>query len=304
MSFLLKNMRNFKLFINGILMKLWIKKNLNFNKYKYFFCPSGIGDTLYVLSYMKEYRKNNNVNVCFIIKKSHLSLIEMYDKYVDEVIVVNTKVYKCLSKYFDKKRYISKIIYAHPLKIIYDPCKILGIRGINLMDLYKVLLELPQDSKFCFPSIKTKNNKILKNIEKEDKKILLCPYCVSTTMLPIDFWEYIATYFKNKGFKVYTNVKDLTEKPIKNTESLILNLDELYQIANSFNFIFSIRSGLCDLISFSNVNLTVFYMADKGTTTSKEYDIYNLKNIGVRKDINELIVSEKDDIINYMKKFD
>ena len=298
-------MINFKLFVNKIKMKLWIKKNLDFNKYKYFFCPSGIGDTLYVLSYMKEYKKNNpNIQVCFIIKKSHFSLVQMYNQYIDNVIILNLNIFNCLSKYLINKREDSNIIYAHPLRIIYDPCKILGIRGINLLDLYKVILELPFESELCLPMTSNKSKKNIDKVFNERKKILLCPYCVSTSTISIEIWEYIATFFKKRGFKVYTNIKDSTEKPIKNTKPLYLELEEMYVIANTFYHIFSIRSGLCDLLSLTKVDLTVFYKADNNKKNiSKEYDIYNFKNIGVRKDINELIVSDKNDIINYMKKF-
>ena len=112
--------------------------------YEYFFCPSGIGDTLYVLGYMREYKRNfQNKKVIFIVKEAHKFLVDMYSKYVDGTIVVSKFYHKLIEQHLKENLNIEKkIIYAHPLKIISDPCKILGVKDICLLDLYKILLNI------------------------------------------------------------------------------------------------------------------------------------------------------------------
>lgn len=286
-------MNSLKKIFKKIIIEIWKKKNIKKDAdIQYFFCPSGIGDTLYVLAYMKEYKNiYPNKKIYFIIKESHKFLVNMYSEYIDNVLIPSKFYFKILEQYLKVNGKNSKIIYAHPFKIIYDPCKILGIKNICLLDLYKVLLEIPIDSKYCKPHISYVQKAKIK-IENgiNDKSILLCPYCVSIPMIDKQVWEFIADYYIKKGYKVFTNVKDENEKSIKGTYPINLKLDDFCAVVEEFKHIYAIRSGLCDLMAFFDVKLTVLYPIDKEMNYSSSYNQYNFKNIGIRKDINEVIV--------------
>lgn len=295
-------MNSLKRICKKIIIKIWQKKNIKKDKnIQYFFCPSGIGDTLYVLSYMKEYRKKfPNKKIVFIVKGAHKFLVDMYSEYVDETIIPSKFYFKLIEQYLkENSRSNDRIIYAHPFKIIYDPCKILGIKDICLLDLYKVLLEIPIKSKYCTPNINLEKKL---NIKKEnnisDNSILLCPYCVSIPMIDKEIWEDVAKEYISKGYKVFTNVKDESEEAIKGTVPISLKLDDFSSIVEEFKHIYAIRSGLCDLISFFNVDLTILYPIDQKTGESNSFIQYNFKNIGIRDNINEVIVKgNKEDLL-------
>ena len=57
------------------------------------------------------------------------------------------------------------------------------------------------------------------------------------------------------------------------------------------------RSGLCDLMAFSNVNLTVLYPCDMDKETSSSYSEFNMKNIGIRNDIQEVILCKNNELL-------
>ena len=295
-------MKTIKKICKKIIIKIWRKKHIcKDENYEYFFCPSGIGDTLYVLGYMREYKRNfQNKKVIFIVKEAHKFLVDMYSKYVDGTIVVSKFYHKLIEQHLKENLNIEKkIIYAHPLKIISDPCKILGVKDICLLDLYKILLNISIDSEICKPSI---DNKIKAKVKEEnnitEKSVLICPYCISIPMIDKSIWEAISNSYIEKGYKVFTNVKDATEEPIKGTIPISLSLDNFCSVIEEFRQVYAIRSGLCDLMSFFNVNLTALYPSDEKTGKSNSFKQYNFKNIGIRNDIHEVIVKEgRDEVI-------
>lgn len=295
-------MSKLKKICKNIIVRIWKRKYIKKdNDVQYFFCPSGIGDTLYVLAYMKEYRKAfPNKKIVFVVKEAHKFLVDMYPEDVDETIVVSRFYFKLVEQYLKEHlKNEEKIIYAHPLKIIYDPCKILGVRDICLLDLYKVLLDIPINSEYCKPTINFKKTSDLKRQNAiNHNSILLCPYCVSIPMIDKKIWEDIAKEYTDKGYKVFTNIKDESEEAINGTVPISLELNDFCSIIEEFKYVYAIRSGLCDLMSFFNVDLTVLYPVDKQTGDSSSFNQYNFKNIGIRNDIHEIIVKgKKDDLL-------
>lgn len=304
-------MTSIKTMIKNTLAKLWILKNIkNLKENKYFFCSVGIGDILFVLTYLdaiKKAHKDDNRKLIFIIKKSHKQVVDMYSKYVDDVIVVKPLVFKLLNYYImTNVGKQNKIFFAHPCQLMPKPTKLLGVKNICLLDFYKVLFEIPYDSKMIRPTVDLKNkNRLIKQYQLEDKKaILLCPYCASipTETVDMSLWDKIADKYLKLGYKVYTNIKDETESVIKNTMPLNLNLMDFYSIIENFEHVYSMRSGLCDLMAFSKVNLTVVYPCDSNGETSSSYLQFNFKNIGIRNDIEEVILSKNNNLLELVDK--
>jgi len=159
------------------------------------------------------------------------------------------------------------------------------------LDLNRLVLNIPEESIIESPhSILSSNDKkriIDENKFNENKKnILLCPYATSSKMVSVDIWNSIIKKYLKQGYNIYTNVRNNTEKSLENTIPLSLRLEELYGVVDQFEHVYSLRSGLCDLLAFSDVDLTVYYPSLKRDPV---YLFFNFKNIGIRDNIEEII---------------
>lgn len=275
--------------------QFWKIFNLK-RKKKYYFLPYGIGDLLFIMCY-KDYFYDDNTY--FIVNSNQKGLMKMYG-IPDEKIKVVSEFWKlmligrCMVSNYQN----SDIIYAHQNRRIipykYDNENLLGVKGLSLLDLNKVVLNIPQDSKIKSPkSILTSQEKkkiIIQNKFNKDKKnILLCPYATSSKMISIDIWNSVVKKYLYQGYNIYTNVRNNTEKPLENTVPLSLRLEELYGVIDQFEHVYSLRSGLCDLLAFTDVNLTVYYPP---LEFDNIYTSYNFKNLGIRDNIEEIITKK------------
>lgn len=278
-----------------IATQLWKVCNLK-RKNKYYFLPYGIGDLLFIMCYKNYFYDDNTY---FIVNSNQKGLMKMYG-IPDEKIKVVSEFWKlmligrCMASNYQNK----DIIYAHQNRRIipykYENENLLGVKGLSLLDLNKVVLNIPQDSKVQSPkSILTKQKKkeiIIQNSFNMDKKnILLCPYATSSKMVSMDIWNSIIKKYLKQGYNIYTNVRNDTEKALENTIPLSLRLEELYGVVDQFEHVYSLRSGLCDLLAFSDVNLTVYYPP---LECDNIYTSYNFKNLGIRDDIEEIITKK------------
>lgn len=260
---------------------------------KYIFLPFGIGDMLFIICYKKYFYDDNTY---FIINGNQRGILKMYDIDDEHIIVVNEFwklmiIGRCMASNYQN----NDIFYAHHNRRII-PCKnlnenILGYKGITLLDLNRLVLNIPEDSIIESPhSILSSNDKkriIDENKFNENKKnILLCPYATSSKMVSVDIWNSIIKKYLKQGYNIYTNVRNNTEKSLENTIPLSLRLEELYGVVDQFEHVYSLRSGLCDLLAFSDVDLTVYYPSLKRDPV---YLFFNFKNIGIRDNIEEII---------------
>lgn len=145
-----------------------------------------------------------------------------------------------------------------------EPGQMLGIKKISLIDVYKrCVLRLPMDVKLELPKVQVSSNEMLQFQEKYGslkKVVLLMPFAITVERLKVGFWEKLAECYKERGYKVYTNTKDEYEKPIPGTEGIWLSLKELYIVSRTFKWeCVALRSGICDLLGFSDVKLTVIH---------------------------------------------
>ncbi|MBP3920876.1 MAG: hypothetical protein J6D28_04850 [Bacilli bacterium] len=260
---------------------------------KYMFLPFGIGDILFIICY-KDYFYDENTY--FIINANQKSILKMYDIPDSNIIVISEfwklmLIGRCMASNFQNE----DIIYAHHHRRIL-PCKklnenILGYKGITLLDLNKLVLGITPNAAIKKPkNILDKNtkNKILEEykFKKQKKNILLCPYATSSMPIDSSIWENLVNDYRKKGYNVYTNTRDKTEAPLDGTVALSLKLDHLYGIIDQFEGVYSLRSGLCDLLAFSDVNLTVYYPS---IDDDPIYLFHNFKNIGINDNIKEII---------------
>lgn len=237
---------------------------------KYILCPYGIGDTLFVASLIRAYKEQYGIaRVVLVVKKSQVDLPDFFNS-IDGKIVSDDIVCK-LTRYSKSWRRFAEGNYQYGHFILDhawpEPGQLLGIGSLNLLDIYKrCILKLPMDTKLELPRVSVsleKMSEFERLYAKEEKVVLLMPYAVTLSRLPIEFWEKIAQYFKDKFYVVYTNAKDETEKPIKGTEAVYLSLKELFVVSRTFKWgCIALRSGICDLLAYSDIKFITIHNSE------------------------------------------
>lgn len=69
-------------------------------------------------------------------------------------------------------------------------------------------------------------------------------------------------------------------------KSIFLQLDEMYEIAKEADAFLSVRSGLCDLLVFSKVPMTVFYPSEDSLK------LYSFKTMPFSDNVKEVVLKD------------
>ena len=90
-----------------------------------------------------------------------------------------------------------------------------------------------------------------------DKKrtIILAPHANTHANLEKTFWERLASELIGKGYVLYTNVASPREKVIAGTAPMTTTFNELIYLAETVNCFIGLRSGIFDLLAFTNARL-------------------------------------------------
>lgn len=265
-----------------------------FRKYynkKIFLCNRGMGDTLLFCALLPAYHnRNSDKKIVVVIAERQKFIAQAYSECIDTIVAVKNQVLTNLNNAADHSCINKKMTYIIPPGAIHY----LGYKNINIIDLQRITLNLPEDSAISIPefSLVQESDSVNKIMNcyglKEKEFIILAPAAKTVNMLGYDIWEKAAAYYIRHGYKVITNLKDKQEMPIKNTIGLCLTLPEIFLLSQYAEEFVSIRSGLCDLIVFSDCNMTVIYPTDGELSNSREWKQYNYKSWGLLEKIKEI----------------
>lgn len=230
--------------------------DFTFSRDKYYIvCPYGLGDTLYIAALVRELKRQHKISmVCLIVKNSHKAITEMFSS-IDEVIVSDKlveklNVYSIATETWKLKNYLYGHFKKNIMQINYEEY---DEKKYSMIDLYKKKVMNLSDSS-NLDTISYEKCSIEEKIS--EKSIILAPYSHTAKQLSVGFWEKVANSFLNKGFDVFTNVaKD--EVPIKGTKELCVDLKYIPKYAEMSKLVLSIRSGLCDILAFTNTKLII-----------------------------------------------
>lgn len=232
-------------------------------------CPYGIGDTLYVASLAESLKTVRSINkICLIIKRAHNQIPDWFDA-VDEKIVsdemVNAlNIFSIAFGTWELKNYL----YGHFHKDTngflfpeYGACEVK-----NMIYRYKKLvLHLPTDCLLEEPKIVPDEmlfEKLMTEYKIGKHSIILMPYANSTSLVSNEFWEVLTNILVDLGYVVFTNVKDLEELPIQGTIGLCADLATMAAICENCRLVISLRSGICDVLAFTETNLFVINLTE------------------------------------------
>jgi hypothetical protein len=214
---------------------------------------------------LKAFAIQHQHKIVLIVKKAHLDVARLFLDDISEIVTVD---YFRLELLAQKSEYIpGRPFLAHPSRLSEDLDHVLGAKGVNLLDLYKRLLRLSENSTLTKPNVHPESAKnaferFRANKLPVGKTVILAPTAHSISMLPLAFWCDLASQLNQIGWTVCTTSLD-DSSCIPHTLQLRFPLDEAIPIVEQAGWIISIRSGLCDLVATAKCQLSIIYPREK-----------------------------------------
>lgn len=246
----------------------------------YICCPASIGDTLYTAALANAYKEQDASvrNICLILKEGHAELGRLFSG-VDSWIVSDEAV-EILERYsvYTQTWKLGNYIYGHfkktPRLEYYREYHEAGSRTI--IERYsRLVMGLLKPA-----ALETIASGRLGGGKKERKRdVVIMPYAKTAELLPDAFWESLAFRLKQGGYSVYTNVGSRKERAVCGTRPVAKSLLETAQFCEGCAAVISLRSGLCDLLGFTETKLIVI------NTSEELFREWNLRNVFERKGI-------------------
>lgn len=268
-----------KYFILGILLKK-ISITENFNK-KYlknikfdfdnvYIINSNIGESLLFFAYLAKIHFKKNCSkkpLIFLTQKFQISLMHMFLPNLNYIYI--GKNLKYILKYDQLQ------IDKHKIFIIFSSEHFHNVeRAINNNNSHSTnyfqsalkILDLDiQDIEFPEININIENqNKLEKRIKKLNINlnnfIVLAPEANTCSELSVKFWYLCAEKLKQQGYDVFFNITSKKYKKIfKHYNSIALNLEEIFYLAQKAKFVISLRSGLTEfLLQTKTPSITIY----------------------------------------------
>lgn len=273
------------------------ENRLKIRKEEWFFVtPYGIGDLCIILSLMPEFRKIHNVKKIGIgiTNEKHSDVFSIFPDSVNRYEIIHEKeLVFCKSNRFEP----GHPVIIHPEHIYPSSMQsLIGYKNLNMMDVYKILLNLPVSCKNVFPvkPDREQTDNAFKRFNyyglKEKGTVLMAPDAFSYEKPLIDklFWEKLAKNIQNDGFKVAMMSSRHELNIINGVIPVDFPLKEAISFVNLCGFMISNRSGFCDLVAHTPVMKVILYSNEKwhsgslingcslekmGTAGNKTYEI-------------------------------
>ena len=251
------------------------------------FCPfAALGDVYLCNSYLPLFLKNAEKGKCIVIVPSEgcSKVVELFGNRC-EVIVQEELDSAVQAAIYTKDK--DTFIAHHDRPYVINLHKALYLKKITLEQIYCCgVFGLPQDTK---PEVPTNWRDWPKLAEiQAGKAVVIAPYAKSVIPIKDEIWTRIVRINKKRGFQVFTNTAP-GEEPLRGTEALVAQLDEMKSIVERAGTFIGIRSGLCDVLRTANCRKIALYPDYNYCDTKwKAIDIYWLdefENIEVKDDV-------------------
>lgn len=232
----------------------------------YVFCPFNIGDFLINGGLCHALLKKKRKQTCILIVRDRFANCGLNFVGVKEVQYISSTLMYLIRQYiYATGEYeTDNYVYGHfQMKANREDWSIGLIWNENLsfVNRYKEnVFGLPLDTELIPPIIEPPTDFQKQRLHSDyvlDKKrtIILTPYANSTKNLEENFWEKLASELIGKGYVLYTNVADPQEKVMAGTAPMVTTFNELIYLAEKVNCFIGLRSGIFDLLAFTNARL-------------------------------------------------
>jgi hypothetical protein len=220
-----------------------------------FISPFGLGDTMFLAVYKNVIESNYGLPVHLIIKPSHTVVMKMFARNDYSVYQFTESELRGIAKNNELPRpgmlYVAHPAYSGGNELIDEWNK----QAYDVKTLWRRFLGLgesvPADVPVYYPPVSGK-------APDPAGSALLLPEARSMRPLKRRYWEKIAASLRKEGLTVVQNYVD-PDFCIKGVPRLSGDLYAVIGFALACKKVYSLRSGLCDLIAGKVKDLTVFY---------------------------------------------
>ena len=286
----------------------------------YVICPFNIGDFLINGGLCHALLKRKRKKTCVLIEKerfadSGLNFVGVKEvQYIPQTLMDIIRQYIYATREYETDNYV----YGHFQMIKnFEDWNTGLIRNENLpfvSDYKETVFKLPLDTELIPPIINTPTDFQKQRLHEsyvldKGRTIILTPYANSTANLEESFWARLVSELKqkNKDYVIYTNVASPRAKVITGTTPIVTTFTELFYLAEKVNCFIGLRSGILDLLAFTNarllyVNNSINWKADLNInfnhTNSRAFyiasasDQMSIKNFMQQNNINSISIDD------------
>lgn len=225
----------------------------------YVFCPYNLGDFLINGGLCHALLKKKRKQSCILIVRDRfancgLNFVGVAEvRYIPQLLMDFIREYICATCEYETDNYI----YGH-----FHEGQVDGWDGNEsfINNYRKSVFGLPLETELIPPlmeppSIYQKQRLHDKYFLNKKHTIILAPYANSISNLDETFWARLATELIGKDYVLYTNVSNPREKVIQGTAPMTTTFSEVIYLAEKVNCFIGMRSGLFDLLAFTNARL-------------------------------------------------
>ncbi|GHU16848.1 hypothetical protein FACS1894163_06970 [Spirochaetia bacterium] len=245
------------------------------------FLHKHLGDVFYAIGSKEKFENTYNTRLYFIVRPDQEFLMQMYDITGYSVYDFSWFERECIeikfpfmleashkSHHFDM---ICKALFSGlPVKglpFILDS----EINNFFLFNrfwarLWPTNMGLEEEFQFtipkCTPILSDAAKKALEKAGDISRMVLFAPEASTALEFPGDFWDIIAERVHAHGYKIIVNSRKYKIKHGICVFDLDLSLSDIVALGLSCAYVFSVRSGLCDVLVGARNRMYVFYPAN------------------------------------------
>lgn len=213
-----------------------------------------IGDFLYTIGYLREFKQINHITHLRVIGVARLQdLVRLYPGIVDEYRTVGKIQLQIML--FPYRTSIGRMCFQYMKNVkVIEPSRdfvqqfdyVAAFPNLTLKDCIKYgILRLPEEVQMELPCIP--DNVPVKEIKSQ---IMLCPSAIVTEWKPYQrLFRRLAKVLSQSGVKVYENKESMP-------------LYEFASLASHMDCVIGMRSGLLDLAALMGCHVIALYPAD------------------------------------------
>lgn len=263
----------------------------------------GIGDTIFALGFLKEYLNENNIANCCIVGCHQKERIYQwyrndYDNYIQVPHWVLRKIYEASKTDLGAELFLknkNSFFLAMPQGYYRGgDQQYYMLDKFTQIDAYKCCLyRLQSSSNIKRPEFRCDDiSRIIEEYKLlEGRTVILTPGA-NTLKEKIDIFDELARKFLEIGYMVLTNITNKNDKVVKNTQGVMIPLDCICRVAEFCGMVIGMRSGLFDVLMFSNAKIIALYPIE-----DKRFRYFNITGFGTNKKVMQYVLStslEKD----------
>jgi hypothetical protein len=267
------------------------ESKLNIRKGEWFFVsPYGIGDLCIILSLLPEFRKIHKAKkiAIGITNEKHRDIFAVFPDSADRYEIIQKKdLIFCKSNRFEP----GNPVIIHPEHIYPSSMQsLIGYKNITLVDIYKILLNLPIGCNMAKP-VKPGKDLIADASQRFEEYGLTIsvPFCLHPMLFHTgirfcpEFWKELVEKLQEAGLKtaMMTNRHDL--QTIEGVIQVDFPLKEAITMVSLCGFFIGNRSGFCDLVAGSPAMKIILYSTEIWHS-GKLIDSCSLKKMGMAGD--------------------